>query len=62
MHDNTVNAVNSVKLTGRPHFGCVGHTLQLCVNTGLGIYPSPTRRVYEDMLVDVCVSVLALNS
>lgn len=35
VHDNAANAVNGLELTGWPHFGCVAHTLQLCVNSGL---------------------------
>ena len=37
MHDNAANAVNGVSLTEWPHFGCVAHTLQLCIKTGLDI-------------------------
>ena len=37
VHDNAANAVNGLELTGWPHFGCVGHTLQLCINSGLDI-------------------------
>ena len=32
VHDNASNAVCCLELTGWPHFGCVAHTLQLCVN------------------------------
>ena len=37
VHDNAANAVNGLELTGWPHFGCVAHTLQLCINSGLDI-------------------------
>ena len=37
VHDNASNAVNGLELTGWPHFGCVAHTLQLCINAGLEV-------------------------
>ena len=37
VHDNASNAVCGLELTGLPQFGCVAHTLQLCVNCGLEI-------------------------
>ena len=42
VHDNAANAVNGLQLTGWPHFGCVAHTLQLCINSGLDA-PAITR-------------------
>ena len=35
IHDNAANAVLGAELTEWPHFGCVAHTLQLCVTSGL---------------------------
>ena len=35
VHDNAANAVNGLERTGWPHFGCVTHTLQRCINYGL---------------------------
>ena len=37
VHDNAANAVCGVEKTDWSHFDCVGHTLQLCVNSGLSI-------------------------
>jgi hypothetical protein len=37
VHDNAANANSGVSQTGWPHFGCVAHTLQLCINSGLGV-------------------------
>ena len=37
VHDNAANAVLGAELTDWPHFGCVAHTLQLCVNSGLNL-------------------------
>ena len=37
VHDNAANAVCGVEKTDWSHFGCVGHTLQLCINSGLSI-------------------------
>ncbi len=37
VRDNAANAVNGLFLTGWPHIGCVAHTLQLCINSGLDI-------------------------
>ena len=37
VHDNVANAVNAAELTDWPHFGCVGHTLQLAIKSGLEI-------------------------
>ena len=35
VHDNAANAVLGAELRDWAHFGCVAHTLQLCVNSGL---------------------------
>ena len=37
VHDNAANAVNVAELTGWPHFGCVCHTLQLAIKSGLDV-------------------------
>ena len=37
VHDNAANAVLGAVLTNWPHFGCVAHTLQLCVKSGLDL-------------------------
>ena len=37
VHDNAANAVLGAELTDWPHFGCVAHTLQLCVKSGLNL-------------------------
>jgi len=37
VHDNAANAILGAELTDWPHFGCVAHTLQLCVNSGLDL-------------------------
>lgn len=37
VHDNAANAVLGAELTDWAHFGCVAHTLQLCVNSGLDL-------------------------
>ena len=37
VHDNAPNAVLGAELTDWPHFGCVAHTLQLCVKSGLDL-------------------------
>ncbi len=35
VHDNAANAVNAAELTDWSHFGCVCHTLQLAIKSGL---------------------------
>ena len=37
VHDNAANAVLGAELTDWPHFGCVVHTLQLCIKSGLDL-------------------------
>ena len=37
VHDNAANAVNAAEITNWPHFGCVGHTIQLAIKSGLEI-------------------------
>ena len=37
VHDNAANAVLAADLSGWPHFGCVAHTLQLSIKSGLDI-------------------------
>ena len=37
VHDNAANAVNAAELTEWPHFGCVAHTLQLAIKSGLDL-------------------------
>ena len=37
VHDNAANAVLGADLTDWPHLGCVAHTLQLCINSGLDL-------------------------
>ena len=39
VHDNAANAIVAADVTGWPHFGCVAHTLQLCIKSGLEIPP-----------------------
>ena len=41
-------------------YKCVAQVGYMVGRTG-NIYPSPMRSVCDDMVVDVCVSVLALN-
>ncbi len=37
VHDNAANANLGASLTGWQHFGCVAHTLQLCINSALDV-------------------------
>uniref|UniRef100_A0A1X7VLU2 HAT C-terminal dimerisation domain-containing protein n=1 Tax=Amphimedon queenslandica TaxID=400682 RepID=A0A1X7VLU2_AMPQE len=37
VHDNAANALNAAELTEWPHFGCVAHTLQLAIKSGLDL-------------------------